>query len=333
YIEIMPNREANDYLPQTLSPPYPRVIGEVPPRIEDLLPDAQALLSNLSETSESIKDLLTDETLHANIKEAMASINRTALKLEATIATLQNTVVRNQDDIDDIVANIRNSTVSVKEIAAELEKFAKSNELKGDIKATVHTARETVESLDRTVSSLEKLVTAPDFQEDIRKTVSGARQAVEEARQVIDKVGGIFGGVPKLKTKIPAKGFNIDVLYNPAEDKLRAEATATIPTAKQKFLTLGIYDIGMSNKLILQPGQELNPQTNLRYGLYASRLGVGLDHAFSSKAFGRLDLFDLHEPKLNIRAGYRVSEDWAVLLGIDSVFNENQAILGVKLTK
>jgi len=333
YIEIVPNRKAKYYLAQTLSPPYPTIIGEVPPRIEDLLPAAQALLSNLSETSQSLKALLGDKTLQSNIKETVANITKSAQKLEATMATLQNTVVRNQDDIDAITKNISDATENVKEITAELNNLAKSNELKGDITATVHAARETVESLDRTVASLEELVTAPEFQEDIRKTVSGARQAVEEARQVIDKVGRIFGGASRLKSKISTQALNLDMLYNPKGDHFRAELTATIPTGTEKFLELGMYDAGAGSKLILQPGQELNPQTRLRYGLYASRLGLGLDHAFSSKAFGKLDLFDPYEPKLNIRAGYRVTSDWAVLLGIDNLFGENQTVLGVKLNK
>jgi len=109
--------------------------------------------------------------------------------------------------------------------------------------------------------------------------------------------------------------------------------STTISLKDDSFLRLGLYDIGAGNKLILQPGQMIDSRMDFRYGIYASRFGLGLDYALSSKWFSSLNLYDSYDPRLDVESGYNVTDDWGVLLGVDRLFDDNKVTLGVRLTK
>lgn len=338
YIEVEPNRESDECIGDGAE-----IEGEMPVRVEDLLPQAQAVLSNLADMSDDLRRLLGDEQFQQNVREAAANIARTTARLDETVALIQGTVLRSQDDVDAIVANLRLASVNVRVMTEDLLGLAGEPGLQEDIRNIAGSARrsaETVEraaasversaaSIERTATSVEGLVTDPAFQEDIRQAVSEARQAAQSAREAIEGVRGIFGGGvrgPRLQTR----GLNLDMLFIPGDDRFRAELSTSIPLPRNRFLELGLYDLGDGNKLILQAGQPLGPRSDLRYGLYAGRLGLGLDHSFSSRTFGRLDLFNTEDITLNARAGYRLGGSWGVLAGIDDLFGDNKATLGVQ---
>lgn len=328
YLDIVPNRETREYLESG-----DNVEGEVPTRIEDLLPQTQELLANLTEASENLRDLLGDRELQTQLHRSLANVERATARLDRTMAAIQGTVIAEQDEMRAIVSNVALASENVRDLTAELEQFVKQGGLQENIGETLASARRSAESLERTTVSLEKLATAPEFQEDIRGTVSEAREAVKEARGVIDRLGRIFGKGPSLTAGIPTRESSVEALYRPGDGRFRTTLSTTVPLREDNFLDLGIYDVGAGNKLILQPGRPMSSTTDLRYGIYASRLGLGLDHVFSSRTFGALNLYDPDEPRLDVRAGYNITDNWGVLLGVDSLFGDNQLTLGVRLTK
>lgn len=326
YVEVVPNRGAKEFLK-----PGARVLGQAPPRIEDLLPDVQELVKNLATASSGLRELVTDEKVRSGLRQSVRNIEVATASLERTLGGVEELVGRNQDEVDRITRNIAVASDSMRKMAASLEELASDKALRQDVAESVQAARRAVESLERSLTSLEKLVTAQDFQENIRQTVAGARQAVEEARQVIGKAERLFPRTPEIKGKVPPRGLNLDMVYSIDENRFTAELTTTVPIGTDRSLRLGLFDVGAGNKLILQPGQTVGSGSILRYGIYASRLGIGLEHPFSSRAFGRLDVYDSYEPKLNLRAGYSVTKDWSLVLGVDQVFDENRFVAGLRL--
>lgn len=328
YIDIAPNREAKRYLRK-----YAVVYGEVPPTFEDLIPKAQKLLDNLNVTTENLNKTLGSKEFQERINRSLANIESATARLNATMAAIQGTIITEQDEIETIINNVSAVSENLRLMTMEIEQFTREGGLKENIAATLNATRQAAESLERTTANVEKLVTAPEFQEDIRETVKGAREAVEQAQEVLGRVERIFGKGPLLKTNIPTRETSLDALYRPDDGRFRATAMTTIPLPNERFLKLGLYDIGEGNKLILQPGQALDSRMDLRYGLYASKLGLGLDYAFSSKTFGSLNLYGSKEPTLDLQAGYKVTDDWGILLGVDRLLDENQLTLGVRLTR
>lgn len=328
YVDIVPNREAREYMQ-----PGARVEGKVPPRFEDLLLPAQELVARLNETAEGLRDLLADEDLRTRLHSSFENIERATAKLDQTMAALQGIVTGEEDEIRAVVSNVALASENLRELTGDLARFAEEGGLQENVSEASASVRRTAESLERTTASLEQLVTAPQFQEDIRETAAEARQAVKEAHEVVGRIGRIFGMGPRLPRKIPTRETNLEAVFRPHDDRFRATLSTTISLKDDSFLRLGLYDIGAGNKFILQPGQTIDSRTDFRYGIYASRLGLGLDYALSSKWFSSLNLYDSYDPRLDVEAGYNVTDDWGVLLGVDRLFDDNELTLGVRLTK
>jgi phospholipid/cholesterol/gamma-HCH transport system substrate-binding protein len=312
----------------------------MPVRVEELLPRAVVILDNLAETTTELRDLVGGEEFQKNIRESAKNVEKVTARLTETVAAIQGTVIRSQGDIDAIVSNLRLASSSVRDMTANLEGFVMDPNVHDNLRGTLASVRRSAETLEgvatsveQTAKSVEGLVTAPEFQDDVRQTVSEARQTVEEARDAVGRVNRLLGGGGGPSLKVPSRGTNLDMLYVPDDARLRAELATSIPLSGNRFLELGLYDLGISNKLILQAGKPLGSRTDLRYGLYASRLGIGLDYNFSPRSFGRLDFFDTEKTRLNMRAGYRFSDSLGMLVGVDDLLGQNKATMGLQFSR
>jgi len=335
FIEVFPNRDEKACIADGAE-----VEGETTVRIEELVPRAQVILDNLASISSDMRELVGNEAFQKNILRSAENVAKVTARLDRTIALIQGAVLRSQEEVDAVVSNLRLASASVRDMAAKLETLISDPGLQEDIRGTFSATRRSAETLEeasasveRTAGSVEKLLTAPEFQDDIRQTVAETRLAVDEAREAIKRVNRVLGSGGGPSANLSTLGMNVDTLFIPDDDRIRVELSTTIPLSANRFLALGLYDLGGGNKLILQAGQPLGSRTDLRYGLYASSLGIGLDYDFSSKSFGRLDLFDTENMTLNLRAGYRFTDEWGVLLGVDDLLGDNKATLGVQLTK
>ena len=71
----------------------------------------------------------------------------------------------------------------------------------------------------------------------------------------------------------------------------------------------------------------------LRYGVYASKLGVGFDWGAPLGTRFRLDAYDPNSFKLDARALLKVNNDFSLWLGADSLFKRTTPVIGVRLTR
>lgn len=326
-IDIIPNRASNMYLRRNT-----RVVGQVSPRIEDILPDARRLVANLTEVSATLRDTLTGVDFKGKIDRSLANLESATANLDLAMAGIRDLVSAQSDEVSGIVNNVLFASKSLRDLTSQLDRIAQEGRFGESIGATLASAQRAAASLERTTASLEQLVTAPDFQADIRETVSEARQAVTEARNTIAKVNRALEG-PKIRVGMPTRETSLESLYIPDNGRFRTSVVATLARSTESFLKVGVYDIGGTNKLILQPGQLLDSQTSVRYGIYASKLGVGLDHLFSKRFYSVANMYDPVDPRLDILTGYKLGSNLDVLLGVDKVFDDNQLTLGVRLSR
>lgn len=325
-IDIIPNRTATSFVPDGAV-----IQGVQPMKIEDLLPQGQKLLANLTEASETLKDLVNDKQMHKQLKETFDHIEQASDNLNKTMAIIQQTTAGQQSNIKEIVDNFAATSRNVRTTTDELSRFAKNGNVQAHMSEILTSTAKTTASMERTTASLEKLVTDPRFQGDIRNTVSETRATVENAHQALTKLNKVLGG--KGGKMLPIKQTSIEGIYRPSDSRFRVDALASFKTGADGFFNMGIYDLGDGNKLVLQPGRSITANTDFRYGLYASKLGVGLDHNFSHKLSGNANLYDLNSPNLDILAQYKIKDDLGLLMGVDKLFKDNQLTMGVRMSK
>jgi phospholipid/cholesterol/gamma-HCH transport system substrate-binding protein len=331
-VDITPNRSSQTYLK-----PEAMVQGTNPMQLSDLIPQAQQVLSNLTSATDSIKKLVGSKELQTGINDSLANIDLASKKLAASMSVVQEALTSQKGNLRLIIANVSDASASLKSLTGTLDSYVKKGGVQSNITDTLASAKDAAKHLDHITASLDKVVSDKQFQDDLKQTVHGARTTVEEAQHTlgrIDKtVEGVEGAVKSvghLNTKIPIRGTSIDSIIRPTDGKFRVTAYTTIPFKHRAFLELGIYDLGGDNNLILQPGSSLSSDTDVRYGIYASKLGIGLDHAFSPRLYGSVNLYNPQSTELDVQAGYDLSDNWGVLLGADHLFQNSEVTAGVR---
>ena len=331
YVDILPKRGVRAYYKASA-----RVKGRVPPRPEDMLPKVDKLLDTLTRAANNVDKMLSNKQFQQHLNNTLANLEKATAKLNQTIDVVQGTVVSNQDEVQAIIKNVVSATDSLQAFTEQLAEFSKSSKWQGNVSGMLEAARKSADSLQRSTESLEKLITSPELQDDLRQAVKEARATIEEAHQVVGRVSQVLGVSPKkvdLGAKASFREPSLDAMFRPVDGNLRINGYLTIPKGGKRFLRLGVFDLGDTNKGILQPGRSLNDRTDLRYGIYASKLGVGLDYAWSPKLFGSANLYDQNQARLDVQAGYKLNDDWGVLLGVDNLFWTNQITLGAHFQK
>lgn len=355
FIDVIPNREMKGIIK-----PGATIAGETPTRVEDLIPKAEKIFNNLSDASEVIlpktkelidnlnaisgdlRKLLSDQNLNTRLDRTFSNIESATSTLEETLNAVKGVVVANEGELNEILGNTKQASLSFRQAAQELADFAKDTSMQENVSSTIISMRGSVESLqrsmgslERSLSSLEGLATSPQIHEDIKETVSGARDAVDETNKILGKVGGMLGtgkdGQSIFKPRLPKLTTTADSIYRPDDGRFRTTLQTTLKFRDGRRLNIGAYDIGGTNKLIVQTVEGIGPATDARIGMYASRLGVGLDQEFSKRIFGTLDLYDPTDSKVDLKFGYRINSTWSMILGIDNLLENNQFTLGVRV--
>lgn len=356
FIDVLPKREAKTSLKEGVN-----IVGEVPARPEDLIPKAQKVMDNLTEASENINKVLGSEDIGNSLDSILANLDSATARLDKTMAAIQGTVDSQQDDFVAVIRDVSVSSKNLRDLTNEIAAYVKSGTVQENITGTLESVRMTADALDRSIASLERsagsmerstgsiertttsvenLVTSTELQDDIRATVKEARGTVNEARKSVDHINGILGvdkprtgKKPGLIPKIDIRTPSLETLFVSDESRLRATAHATVGLKDDNFVRLGVYDFGGLNKIIIQPGKSLNKRTDVRYGLYASKLSIGMDHQFSEKILGSANLYDASLMRLDVQGSYKITDNWGLMFGVDSLLRDNKLTIGARFTQ
>ena len=76
---------------------------------------------------------------------------------------------------------------------------------------------------------------------------------------------------------------------------------ARVPIGKRNLLDLGLFDLGEDTRLNLQAGSRMSDSLLVRYGIHASKLGVGLEYGKYPYTGLRMDLYDANHPRLDFK--------------------------------
>jgi phospholipid/cholesterol/gamma-HCH transport system substrate-binding protein len=126
--------------------------------------------------------------------------------------------------------------------------------------------------------------------------------------------------------------FSADLVRESDPGRFRTDINVSVPVGRER-LTLGLYDAAESNKLNAQFVRSLQKGLDLRYGVYASKPGLGVDYALAPKLNLRGDLFGLNDPQMDLRLGYGFGQGFNAWLGLERLFQRPAVALGFGVKK
>ncbi len=291
------------------------VVGADPQGLDALIQSADRVLADVHALVQSLNDILGDDKVKTALKDSALNAKVITDNLRVLSASLARMAVNNEQDVSQMVANLKSMSESLKMAAGEVSTMIASVDNHGqttaDLTAAVHNVKLTSERIEKMAKSMEDVTTDPHTTQDIKVTLQNAREASEKANAMLSKVSGIdtSGGV--------------DILYNPDRGRYRTDADFKINTSPRDFAVVGVEDIGEGSHLDLQLGSE-NHGFAERVGIVSGKAGVGLDTQLGSQFRFSADLYDPNEVKLKLRTEYKLSDDTALVGQTDSVNRESE---------
>lgn len=316
-------------------------------KLDKLLQEVGGLVEDMRGTTAGIRMIFEDPEVTQGIKATVRDLSQAADSVAAAAEEIRIIAAENRPQVASIARNIDEASRRTLLLTEQVQRIVAGVDLRtDDIPEILANAREATASLAKASAGLEDLATDPQLAEDIRATASEARSVAERTGRVIERVEEFAErvtrrGIPPIPTPRPlgGTGLSIDAMVNASTDNLRLDlnydfqlpGVLGLGTEPQDFFRVGLYDITEDARINLQQGRLLDNRAAFRYGLYASRLGVGYDWRLAANPSLHIDLFGLNDPQLEVRALYDISPRWGLWLGVTDLFDDRDLMIGTRL--
>ncbi len=348
--------------------PGDTIQGSLTSPLENFLPDSEKTIAELNATLVAFRKLVEDEELKGSITSLMSTTEKTVASYGGLADRMDGLLARNSDNFERMMATTAVSLENLQAVTVEVKRLVESGDLQDRTIALLDNLNEAVESGKRLVNELNALATDPEMRANMTATLenvktmtdSGTKIAAsaesiasngvvvsEEAVKLSKKANDLALQVEDLiktfketleKFRVGGQGLvggtelTAEVVRETDPGRFRTDLNVSIPVGQEKLI-FGLYDAFESNKLNLQLKRDLSNYLALRYGVYASKPGVGVDYALAPRLNLRSDVFGLNEPQLDLRLGYQFDQGFNAWLGIERIFQRPMAAVGFGIKK
>jgi len=304
------------------------------PRLDDMIGQVQDIVGGLRTSVASVNEVLTNPELRKSLLSIVRNADEATARTVALTQDVQELLAANRPDIDRLVDTVNGAARDLAASSRDI-RFAIEHGGLQQAQQALASAGRTAENLEATTLALRKLAEDEKLAAEVRETVSSAHEAAQGAAQIVERIQNIIGrkkrgpagGQPG--RPVPGTGSRLDAFSKLKDGNFRFDYDITFPGKGDQFYRSGLFDIGESTKLNLQLGQRLDPRSAVRYGLYASRLGIGYDRRMNSRTSLQLDLYRPNDPRLEAKLRYELSPNWGAVVGTDDLFG-GSAIVGAE---
>jgi len=266
-----------------------------------LIQTAQGLICD---SSPEFKKALT------NVAKATGNVEKITAELDKFVKSdaepnAKEMLVKAKDAMD----NLNETIIEAKGIMSDLHGSATGYESKIDstltkVDASMQQAQEMMGNLNATSANVKEITSDPEVKANIKATIKNAADATAQANALLcnlnRKISGLGSG-PVRKASIPNYGLATDSLWNTTQGTYRFDANYTFGSGAPSFYRLGAFNIGETTRANIQGGYVLADTTALRGGIYASRVGFGIDQRIGNSFLLSADGFRPNDPEYDLR--------------------------------
>ncbi|MEN6522015.1 MAG: MlaD family protein [Armatimonadota bacterium] len=336
------------------------------PTLDDVLPDVTELVSGLKRTISSVNDVIDNPKVRASLKNIVANTDTTTRNMSELTGDVRALIAQNGAEIGRIIANIDSASRDFAGLSQEVsrivtskrpdidqtlanvrsasEDFASFSRIlrrtledggAGDVGELISSAKSTVENLEVVSKQLRVLAEDETIAAQVRETIKNASVAAKGAADIVDRVGKIVGvgkpsvRPPRVTEPISEIGSQLDALIRTEDNSLRLDYNYRLAAPGNRFYRLGLLDFGHKPKLNAQAGGVIDDLSAYRYGIYASRIGIGYDRILGDNLRLNLDLYHPDDPRLETKIRYDFAPDLGIWAGTDDLF-DGEGMVGLQ---
>lgn len=299
----------------------------------DLIASAKGVVTQSSPDIKRAFDHL--EVAMANAERVSSDINKLIEQQGApAVRKILGDTASAVEDLSGAIADARQLISSFRGAAST------ANEALGKINVVADQANQMMGKLNEASTGIKDLATDQQLMNNLRSTVCNIAATSEQAKQLLTSLNCRFGSLrsgptPAQKAAIPLYGTSANSLWNTNQGDYRFDANYTFAGKGDSFYRVGLYDVGEHTKLNLQGGMTLNSTNALRYGLYASRLGIGYDLHLGNRLLVMSDLFRPNDPQLEMRGVLDIGNGFGLYGGVLNLLDkdERDVLVGIEYQK
>jgi phospholipid/cholesterol/gamma-HCH transport system substrate-binding protein len=273
--------------------------------------------------------------LEGRLGPLMASAESTFKSTEKLMASVESVLSKGEFEgktlalLDELTA----AATEGRRLVAEMNSLAADPELRGAMTRTLDNVEEASKSGAGMAQKLD--AAAAEGQraaQELTALLKRANSLADGVQDLIDRVNGAVGGFGAAAQGAGSLQPDIKVAQSNLEGRLRTDISTMIPAGQEK-LELGLFDAFERNQLIAQFHRPMDESLVLRYGIFASEPGLGVDYAVASRAGFRADLFGLNNTRLDASFRYDFGRGVTGWVGLERIFDRNAAMFGIGLKR
>lgn len=312
-----------------------------------LIKHTDTLVQHTDSTLNSAHNLISDPEMQHDLRGTISNFHTVSQQAVITSRSLskQLTILLKNGNgqisrlttaTTHLVDNLGQTLDDARTVVQKLEQQVSNPRLQRSLQETLELASSTLASVRQITGDIHRVTGNPELAPDLQQTVENLKVTTAKTADVMQRVDVIL---QKFQHTVNNKGGihapkvtgTVDVSEQANPGRFRVDLNGSVPLNAKSNLILGLYDLGEDTRLNLQMGNHITPNLMLRYGLHAGTLGIGSDYALSPSVLLDADLFNTHQPRLDLRAYFRVNNNASIWLGGDSLTGHPVPLIGVQL--
>lgn len=309
---------------------------------------ARRSAENVEAATDALK-ALTDADTQKNLRSAITALSATAGSLRDTADALKTTLADDESkkQLKSTIATINQATTSLAETSANLKEASAGfknvlgdPKVQADLKALPGSLRASADELQKTLATTRG--TAESFK-NLADNVSGILPRRRRPAATPQTGNGTTPANTKASTQ-PGKNFpsGVSFTYRNLSNfggKARVGSDVTgnnygdlgfDATLFGGPLRMGLSNIGDGTDITAQTGRYFGPSVALRYGVYRSELGAGVELR-KGRFFAEGNAWDLNNGSYNALAGVKITPKIEAFVGHENIRGVRANELGVRL--
>lgn len=350
--------------------PGAEIPGRIKSSLEGIIPDTSETMAELNKTLRATQKLIGDQELRNQVVTLLESSNKTVTEFGLLASRMNNVASQNEGTLRKTLTQASVIMADVSRTTNALARMTTDGRFEGKINTLMDNMNASIKEGNGLIKDMRATLNDPELKEPMKAimantqtmTDSGTRIAAnaevmtqngielskkaleiadkasklaDELSELLKRVDTTFGKIANVGSSAAGIGrieTEANFIRETDPGRFRAEFMAKVPFGQETY-TLGMWDAFESNKLIAQAGRNLGKDTVLRYGVFASQLGLGVDYRLAPGVWLRGDVFDVNEPRFDLRSQFDLGKDIRLHLGIDKVFSRSAPSIGLSLRR
>lgn len=288
--------------------------------MEEFFASSGDLMVKVENIAEALNNVFGDQEVQQSMRDGFKNMRDISENMNTFTKVMADVAIENQKDINLMIQQMNEMSKRMNGVAMHMESIMAGVDNNGatgrNVAQMAQHLADTSARVENIVQALENVATDPVVQQSLKETAVNVKEASSRANKILGTVSN---------AKVQA-----DVGASMSDTDWRSNLGVTLSPADDKYLYLGGYDIGNSNKFDFVAGKYIG-NTGVSMGAMQGEFGVGLSYDFGDEFRIYSQYYDFDEGKIRLGGELRLNDSFSLYgESMDLKGNKKDTYMGVR---